>query len=225
MFSSKRQFFSSTFGHFGSAPFSKEDVLSSVLQGLKSLEARALQIRPPEWLVHEVTGKVILLINHILLKEPQALDRLKRQRGRTIEVRWHQLSCRVRCTPAGLLELSNSPALEGEMPILKAPDLSIELMEKSVLTLLQMFAASQKPPLHIQGDVQLAAEINWLVDHVRWDLEDDLAKLVGDVNAHQLGKLARYLKESMVKFVTLANESFRRSKDTFTQRGGEGSAK
>ena len=77
MFSSKRQFFSSTFGHFGSAPFSKEDVLSSVLQGLKSLEARALQIRPPEWLVHEVTGKVILLINHILLKEPQALDRLK----------------------------------------------------------------------------------------------------------------------------------------------------
>jgi len=98
--------------------------------------------------------------------------------------------------------------------------LSIELMESSLISLVEMFAASKKPPLHIQGDVQLAAEVNWLVDHVKWDLEDDLAKLVGDVNAHQIGKLVRYLKESMSKFVSRANESFNRSRDAQSAREG-----
>ena len=35
--------------------------------------------------------------------------------------------------------------------------------------------------LQVSGDVQLAAEVNWLVDHVRWDAEDDLARAIGDV--------------------------------------------
>ena len=30
--------------------------------------------------------------------------------------------------------------------------------------------------MRIAGDVQFAAEVNWLVDHVRWDVEDDLAR-------------------------------------------------
>jgi ubiquinone biosynthesis protein UbiJ len=163
---------------------------------------------------------VILLLNHILLKEPQALERIKRQKGRTIEVRWQHLTCRVQCTPAGLLEWWQVLPLQAQSTPVKALDLSIELMETSLLSLIEMLAASKKPPLHIQGDVQLAAEVNWLVDHVRWDLEDDLAKLVGDANAHQLGKLARYLKESMVKFVGRAQDSFNRSRDSAKDREG-----
>lgn len=243
MFSSNRQFFSSTFGRFGPSLEGKEDVLSTLLQGLKGLESKAMQVRAPEWLVQEVLGRGILLVNHVLLKEPQALDRLKRQKGRRIQLKWHQFMCTVKCTPAGLFELSHAMPLEstqapagapgtesakdGALPNAKeaqarAPDLSIELMESSVIALIQLFANGQKPPLHIQGDVQLAAEINWLVDHVRWDLEDDLARLVGDVNAHQLCKVASYVKESMVKFVALANQSFRRAKGE--QHEGEGQA-
>jgi len=220
MFSEQRQFFSSKFGHFNASSFSKDEMFSVVLQGLKRLEQKVMQVRPPEWLVHEVTGRVILLLNHILLKEPQALERIKRQKGRTIEVKWQHLTCRVQCTPAGLLEWSQVLPLQAQSTPVKAPDLSIELMETSLLSLIEMLAASKKPPLHIQGDVQLAAEVNWLVDHVRWDLEDDLAKLVGDANAHQLGKLARYLKESMVKFVGRAQDSFSRSRDSAKDREG-----
>ena len=36
-----------------------------------------------------------------------------------------------------------------------------------------------------------AAEINWLVDHVRWDIEEDLARLLGDERAHGLVQLSR----------------------------------
>jgi ubiquinone biosynthesis protein UbiJ len=37
--------------------------------------------------------------------------------------------------------------------------------------------------------VQLAAEVNWLADHVRWDLEEDLARVIGDVPAHTLAQI------------------------------------
>jgi ubiquinone biosynthesis protein UbiJ len=39
--------------------------------------------------------------------------------------------------------------------------------------------------------VQLAAEVNWLTQHVRWDIEEDVARIVGDAPAHMLGKAAR----------------------------------
>jgi len=51
----------------------------------------------------------------------------------------------------------------------------------------------QRPPVQIEGDVQLAAEIAWLADHLRWDVEEDLARLMGDVPAHALADAARKL--------------------------------
>jgi ubiquinone biosynthesis protein UbiJ len=49
--------------------------------------------------------------------------------------------------------------------------------------------------------VQLAAEINWLIDHVRWDAEEDLARLVGDATAHTLAEAARKALASLRSFV------------------------
>jgi hypothetical protein len=44
--------------------------------------------------------------------------------------------------------------------------------------------------VRIAGDVQFAAEINWLVEHVRWDLEEDLSRLIGDAPAHAMATWA-----------------------------------
>jgi ubiquinone biosynthesis accessory factor UbiJ len=44
----------------------------------------------------------------------------------------------------------------------------------------------EKPGVHIEGDVQLAAEVNWLIDHVRWDVEEDLSNCFGDAAANQM---------------------------------------
>jgi ubiquinone biosynthesis protein UbiJ len=49
--------------------------------------------------------------------------------------------------------------------------------------------------------VQLAAEVNWLVDHVRWDLEDDLARVIGDVPAHTMGNGVRARGGALRQFV------------------------
>jgi len=58
--------------------------------------------------------------------------------------------------------------------------------------------------VHIAGDVQFAAEINWLVENVRWDIEEDIARLIGDAPAHTIGEAARRVLEAMRQFVASA---------------------
>jgi ubiquinone biosynthesis protein UbiJ len=43
----------------------------------------------------------------------------------------------------------------------------------------------------VEGNAKLAAEVLVLVRHLRWDLEEDLSRLVGDVAAHRLADAAR----------------------------------
>ena len=59
------------------------------------------------------------------------------------------------------------------------------------MELAQAALRGDKPAVRIAGDVQFAAEINWLVEHVRWDLEEDLSRLVGDAPAHAIGDVVR----------------------------------
>jgi len=47
----------------------------------------------------------------------------------------------------------------------------------------------------------LAAEVNWLIDHVRWDAEEDLARLIGDAPAHTLAQAARQTMGALRSFV------------------------
>ena len=152
----------------------------------------AASFKPPQWALDETQRRVVLLLNHVLMQEPQAMERLKRQSGRTVLAQWREFALAVRVTAAGLFELAGSGA---------TPDLSFSVTEQSPLQLAQTLMSGQKPPVHIEGDVQLAAEINWLVDHVRWDLEEDLSKLMGDVPAHTLMQGARGMAEALMRFV------------------------
>jgi ubiquinone biosynthesis protein UbiJ len=50
--------------------------------------------------------------------------------------------------------------------------------------------AGRRPRVEVAGDAALAADVNWLAEHLRWDLQDDLARLVGDGPAMQLMRIA-----------------------------------
>ena len=160
-------------------------MLDGLLQG-------AASFKPPQWAVDETQRRLVLLLNHVLMQEPQAMERLKRQRGRVVLAKWRDLALAVCVTPAGLFELASPDT---------TPDLSFSVTEQSPLQLAQALMSGQKPPVHIEGDVQLAAEINWLVDHVRWDVEEDLSKLMGDVPAHTLMQAVRGMADALMRFV------------------------
>jgi len=149
-------------------------------------------LQPPAWMVEEMQRRLVLALNHVLQQEPEAQARLKRQAGRVVEAHWRVFSVRLQATPAGLLDLG---------PITQNPDLSLTLTDESPLALAQAALRGEKPGVRIAGDVQLAAEVQWLVDHVRWDLEEDLARIFGDAPAHAVATVGRRMAEAVRGFV------------------------
>jgi ubiquinone biosynthesis protein UbiJ len=80
------------------------------------------------------------------------------------------------------------------------------LTNESPLALAQAAFRGEKPGVRIEGDVQLAAEVNWLTEHVRWDLEEDLARVMGDVPAHTLSQAAKAMTSTLRQFISKAAE-------------------
>ena len=148
--------------------------------------------QPPAWLVHEVQHRTVLLLNHVLMQEQGAMDRLARRAGRVAHVQWRHFQLALALTPAGLLELAPEGAV---------PDLRLEVSETSPLSLARSALAGERPTIRIEGDVQLAADINWVVDNVRWDIEEDLSRVIGDAPARAVAGVAGRAAGALLRFV------------------------
>lgn len=155
------------------------------------------KLQAPQWAVSELQHRIVLLLNHVLMQESEAMSRLARHRGQIMQVQWRSLVFKLEATPAGLLDLAPEQA--------KA-DLVLVVTETSPLGLAQSLLRGDKPAVRIEGDVQLAAEVNWLTEHVRWDIEEDLARLVGDVPAHTLSQMASTAVGGLRQFAAKARQ-------------------
>ena len=162
----------------------------SFLNGL--VERVVETVQPPQWLVHETQQRVVLFLNHVLMQEKAAMERLVRQKGRIARVQWRNFNMALLITPAGLFNLAPEGA---------TPDLLLEIVDSSPLALAQAALRGDKPAIRIEGDVQLAGDIQWLVDNVEWDVEEDLARVIGDTPAHMIGSAARKLAQGLRQFV------------------------
>eukprot|EP01034_Spumella_vulgaris_P012686 gene12686-16155_t len=150
------------------------------------------RLQPPPWAVHEIQHRAVLFLNHVLQQEPEAQQRLVRQQGRVVRFQWRFVTMELVATPAGLLDLA---------PPGSVPELTLSVTDDNPFEIARATLRGDKPSVQIVGDVQLAAEVNWLVDHVRWDVEDDLARVIGDVPAHAIGNAVRRVVGALRQFV------------------------
>jgi len=156
------------------------------------LQSFASRFQPPAWFVDEGQQKLVLFLNHVLLQEKEAQNRLLRKKGSVIHVRWGVFALDLLVTPAGLLDRAAPDA---------KPDLLLAVAAESPGVVLQSVLAGKAPPVKIEGDVQLAAEIGWLADNLRWDVEEDLSRLIGDAPAHTLVSAARQMLAGLRRFL------------------------
>ena len=157
------------------------------------LQSRSANLHPPVWVIDEIQRRIVLLLNHVLMQEPEATRRLVRQQGMTVLFRWREFTLQLAATPAGLLDRALPSTV---------PDLTLTLTESSPLALVQDVMQGDKPAMQIVGNVQLASEVNWLIENVRWDVEEDLSRIMGDAPAHAIGQTARRMVAALREFVS-----------------------
>ena len=156
------------------------------------LESIATRFQPPAWVVDGAQQRLILFLNHVVMQEKEAQDRLARKKGSVLHVRWGLFAMDLLITPAGLLDRA---------PAAAKPDLLISVAADSPVVVVQSVLAGKPPPVKIEGDVQLAAELGWLAENLRWDAEEDLSRVLGDIPAHALADAGRRLLAALKPFL------------------------
>ena len=124
------------------------------------------------------TSAVCRGINHVLGREPWACTELAKHAGKTILVQLPFGRLCFEINPAGCLEVLKE---------VDSPTLALELSTKAMSDLAaspgnlkeQAFKA-----VKITGDADLAQLIGRLAGQLRWEYEEDLARVVGDAPAN-----------------------------------------
>jgi ubiquinone biosynthesis protein UbiJ len=137
--------------------------------------------------------RATLLLNHVVSSEPAAMERLLPHAGRRIVLDWDEWPSLVPRLPPLALRVSAAGLFErlAEADAADAPDLRLGLDAGNPLALGALLLGGERPTLSVQGDSALAADMAWLTENLRWDVEDDLAGLIGDVPARTLGQIGR----------------------------------
>jgi ubiquinone biosynthesis protein UbiJ len=142
--------------------------------------------------------RLTLLLNHVLNSESVATERLAPHAGRTVALTlagWPALlppppALAWRVTPAGLLEWCGADGAA-------APDLALQVDASNPALLVARSLGGEPAPVQIEGDAQLAADVNWLIQNLRWDVAADLERIFGPLVAQQLSQLGRTLAGGM----------------------------
>ena len=164
----------------------------------------------PLWIRPFLEERITLVANHLLASEAVATERMRRHVGRSVAV---QLDVRLpfrspgsaaptlrwQVTPAGLLDLLADDALSAE-----GLTVTVDLLEP--LSVVKRALTGQRPAMSIQGDADFASDVAWLIDNLGWDVEDDLARILGGPQAHVAVKWLWRVQTALRGLVGVARE-------------------
>ena len=153
------------------------------------------------WLVPAAMDRLTLALNHVLSAEPLAMDKMRVHTQRVVVVEptgWHSWlppwpSLAFKVTPAGLLEWC------GAQPMQEA-DLRVRLDASNPAAMLMQWASGATPAVQVDGDAQLAADVQWLLAHVRWDMAADVERILGPAAAQAATQAAAWLKRALMSW-------------------------
>lgn len=127
----------------------------------------------------------VAALNHVLLQQHWALERLRPFAGKTVELRSGPLpSLSVEVLASGLLEVSR--AASADLTATVRPALWPRLLLREQKAIYEIDFA---------GPAELAVVVQDLYRQLEWDIEEDLSHLFGDVLAHRMASAGRELAE------------------------------
>jgi ubiquinone biosynthesis protein UbiJ len=115
-------------------------------------------------------------LNHLLAQESWARDRLARHAGKIARFEASAITLELQVGADGLLALAPANAAPQVTIRVKAADLPLILQNRE-----RAFSY-----VTVEGDADFANAISQLSQSLKWDAEDDLSKLFGDIAANRL---------------------------------------
>ncbi|WP_295762423.1 SCP2 sterol-binding domain-containing protein [Undibacterium sp.] len=128
-----------------------------------------------------------LFVNHLLAHESWARSKLQKHAGKVACIDLQVFSLRLQISGDGLLQAAASEAVADVTIRLQAADLPLIAQNRE-------HAFSY---VKIEGDADLANSISHLSQNLRWEAEEDLSKLFGDVAAVRMVSTAKSLLDTV----------------------------
>lgn len=152
------------------------------------------------------------IIQHLLAQNEWAAPMLQPFASQSV-----QLSFVLFKTSLVILE-NGSLAIAGQTNV---PDATITI-PPSLLLRLMAKDESAKLQIKVDGDTHLATALAKVLSHVRWDYEDDLSKLTGDVSAHKIGEFTRQsvstVKNTAINLAEMLSEYWQEEKPLLAKK-------
>ncbi|NYT58059.1 SCP2 sterol-binding domain-containing protein [Alcaligenaceae bacterium] len=129
------------------------------------------------------------MLNKLLQRESWARDRLGRHSGKTVGFKVGGFKMGLSIQADGLVQPSDPavvPNVTLAIPTSQLAELPGVLRARNPELLTEL--------LHVEGDAGLAQVVSELARELRWDLEDDLSRVVGDMAATRLLQAADMFK-------------------------------
>ncbi|HZZ10807.1 MAG TPA: SCP2 sterol-binding domain-containing protein [Paraburkholderia sp.] len=123
-------------------------------------------------------------VNHLLARESWARERLTPYAGKT---------ARLACPPVVLMLLVQPDGYLSAVAETEAQqvDVTITVPSDALPAFVQGGQAAVMKHVKIEGDAEFATVIAKLAEHLRWEPEEDLARLIGDGPAWRVASVVR----------------------------------
>lgn len=152
------------------------------------------------------------VIQHLLAQNEWAAPMLQPFASQSV-----QLNFVLFKTTLVILE-NGSLAIAGETNL---PNATITIPPSLLLRLIAK-DESAKLQIKVDGDTHLATSLAKVLSNVRWDYEDDLSKLTGDISASKVGALSRQsvsaIKDSATNLAEMLSEYWQEEKPMLAKK-------
>jgi ubiquinone biosynthesis protein UbiJ len=136
----------------------------------------------------------VAAINHLLDGASWARDQLKPNAGKIVRFDAVPFTLCLAILESGKVAYASAAS---------APDVHVTFTPGVALRLLATDADVWQK-IDVKGDTALAREILYVAQNLRWDVEEDLSRVVGDIAAHRMvnaaGGVWRWQRDSMDNF-------------------------
>jgi ubiquinone biosynthesis accessory factor UbiJ len=135
----------------------------------------------------------VAVVNHLLVREAWARERLVPYAGKTARLVLPPFELALAVQGDGsivALERADTPD-QADAAHHQAVDVTITVPPAALSAFATGGQAASMKHVRIEGDAEFAATIAKLAEHLRWEPEEDLSRVIGDAPAHRIASVAR----------------------------------